>query len=72
MIKINYEGAWKDLKEDIGEIWTEGKTIAIQVKDKMSYLEQKHTKEYKEHRAGYGEKPTTERPKPKPRPLKGA
>lgn len=57
MIKIDYEEAWRELKED----------IVLH----MEKLEQKHTKKYREHRAGYGEKPTTERPKPKPRPLKG-
>jgi len=68
MLKIDYERAWKELKNEIGDAVMEGGFTGDPIKNIMQDLEQKHKKEYKEHRAGYGEKPTTERPKPKPRP----
>lgn len=56
MIKIDYEGAWKDLKEEIPKVvsgyeknpyFTDEAFCAIEsIKDKMNDLEQKHTHNY--------------------------
>ena len=73
MIKTDYEGAWKELRNKYaGELYLVREQNKFKCKvfleSFMIDIEKKHTKKQKEYRAGYGEKPTTTRPKPKPRP----
>lgn len=46
MIKIDYERAWKDLKEEIGDAIMEGGMTGTPIKFTMEMFEQKHTHNY--------------------------